>query len=98
VRDRPARALDFASLTAMCDVFFPRIWRRRAKFTPIGTVSMTVYFHADGEQLVRSGAGYLLGQAQAQGLRAGYFDQAAQMWDESGTLLATTHQVVYYKE
>src|SRR6478672_10912737 len=46
VRDNPPRPLDFASLTALSDVFFPRIWLRRAKFVPIGTVSMTVYFHA----------------------------------------------------
>jgi acyl-CoA thioesterase len=98
VRDEPARPLDFTSLTALSDVFFPRIWRRRAKFTPIGTVTMTVYFHAGGHQLEASGAGYLLGQAQAQAFHSGYFDQTAQMWNEAGDLLATSHQVVYYKE
>ena len=25
------------------------------------------------------------------------FDQTAQLWSEAGTLLATTHQVVYFK-
>jgi acyl-CoA thioesterase len=30
VRDDPPRPLDFASLTALADVFFPRIWLRRA--------------------------------------------------------------------
>jgi hypothetical protein len=29
VRDEPPRPLDFASLAALCDVFFPRIWLRR---------------------------------------------------------------------
>jgi len=98
VRDNPPRPLDFASLTAMADVFFPRIWRRRAKLTPLGTVSMTVYFHCSSAQLQATGAGYLLGQAQAQAFRDGYFDQTAQLWNESGHLLATTHQLVYYKE
>lgn len=98
VRDNPARPLDFASLTALADVFFPRIWRRRATMTPIGTVSMTIYFHADEAQLQATGAGYLLGQAEAQAFRSGYFDQTAQLWNEAGELLATTHQVVYYKE
>lgn len=98
VRDQPQRPLDFASLTALSDVFFPRIWRRRATLTPIGTVSMTVYFHADAAQLAATGSGYLLGQAQAQAFQNGYFDQTAQLWNEAGTLLATTHQVVYYKE
>ncbi|MEO5669192.1 MAG: thioesterase family protein [Ramlibacter sp.] len=98
VRDQPARPLDFASLTAMSDVFFPRIWRRRAKFTPLGTVTMTVYFHAGRAELDATGTGYLLGQAQGQGFRNGYFDQTAQMWNEAGELLVTTHQVVYFKE
>src|SRR6185369_4727048 len=98
VRDNPPRPLDFASLTALADVFFPRIWRRRATMTPIGTVSMTIYFHAGQAQLQAAGSGYLLGQAQAQAFRDGYFDQTAQLWNEAGDLLATSHQVVYYKE
>ncbi|HSV54941.1 MAG TPA: thioesterase family protein [Burkholderiaceae bacterium] len=98
VRDEPPRALDFASLTALSDVFFPRIWRRRATMTPIGTVTMTIYFHAGAAQLAATGSGYLLGQAQAQAFRNGYFDQTALLWNEAGELLVTTHQVVYYKE
>jgi len=98
VRDAPARPLDFASLTALADVSFPRLWLRRAKLTPLGTVSMTVYFHAGADQLRATGDGYLLLQARGQGFRGGYFDHAGQLWNEAGELLATTHQVVYYKE
>jgi acyl-CoA thioesterase len=98
MRDEPARPLDYLSLTALCDVYFPRIWRRRATFVPIGTVTMTVYFHAQAGQLQDTADGWLLGQAQASNFGAGYFDQAAQVWSEAGILLATTHQVVYYKE
>ncbi len=82
----------------MADVFFPRVWLRRATRVPAGTVSMTVYFHAGAAQLADTGTGWLLGQAQAQGFRNGFFDQAAQVWNQAGALLATTHQVVYYKE
>jgi len=98
LRDDPPRPLDFASLTALSDVFFPRVWHRRALLVPIGTVSMTVYYHADAALLLRTGSGYLLGQTQAQAFRKGYFDQTAQLWTEAGQLLVTTHQVVYYKE
>lgn len=98
VRDEPVRPLDFASLTAMADVFFPRVWLRRATRVPAGTVSMTVYFHADVAQLAATGTGWLLGQAQGQGFRNGFFDQTAQVWNQAGVLLATTHQVVYFKE
>lgn len=97
MRDNPPRPLDFASLTALSDVFFPRVFMRRATLVPVGTVTMTVYFHTDTAQLQASGNGYLLGQARAQAFRNGYFDQAAQLWNEAGVMLATTHQVVYYK-
>lgn len=98
VRDEPARALDFAALAALCDVFFPRVWLRRARRVPAGTVGMTVYFHADAAQLARQGDRHLLAQASAQAFRNGYFDQTAQLWDAEGSLLATSHQIVYYKE
>jgi acyl-CoA thioesterase len=98
VRDDPPRPLDFASLAAVCDVFFPRIWLRRARQTPLGTVSMTVYFHADAAELQTAGTGYLLAQARGQGFGSGYFDHTGQLWSEQGALLATTHQVMYYKE
>ncbi len=97
VRDTPARALDFASLTALADVFFPRLFVRRATAVPVGTVTMTVYFHADSAQLQATGSGYLLAQAKAQAFRNGYFDHTAQLWNEAGVLLATTQQVAYYK-
>ncbi|MDB5859103.1 MAG: hypothetical protein JWQ76_2792 [Ramlibacter sp.] len=98
VRDEPPRPLDFPSLTALADVFFPRLWLRRARLTPLGTVSFTVYFHAGSEQLRATDSGYLLIQARGQGFGGGYFDHAGQLWNEAGELLATTHQVVYYKE
>ena len=98
MRDHPPRPLDFASLAALADVFYPRVWRRRATLVPVGTVSMTVYFHAGPAELAATGTGHVLGQAQAQAFGRGYFDQTAQLWNEAGDLLATSHQVVYYKE
>ncbi len=98
IRDEPARPLDFSSLVAMADGFFPRVWLRRALLVPAGTVSLTVYFHAGPEQLLETGTGFLLAQARGQGYCNGFFDQAGQLWNERGTLLATTHQLVYYKE
>lgn len=97
VRDDPPRPLDFPALAAMSDVFYPRVWLRRATRVPAGTVSITTYFHADSGQLAQTGAGFLLAQARAQAFRNGFFDQTAQLWSESGLLLATSTQMVYYK-
>jgi len=98
MRDAPVRPLDFCALAAMADIFFPRVWLRRARQVPAGTVSITVYFHAGSALLAETGTGYLLGQARAQEFRNGFFDQSAQLWNEAGHLLATSHQIVYYKE
>jgi len=98
VRDEPPRPLDFPALAAMADVFYPRVWLRRATHVPAGTVSITTYFHADSGQLAQTGEGFLLGQARAQAFRNGFFDQTAHIWSEAGALLATSHQMVYYKE
>ncbi len=98
LRDAPARALDFPALAAMADVFFPRVWLRRARLVPAGTVALTVYFHADSALLAATGKGHVLAQARGQGYRNGFFDHNAQLWSEAGDLLATSHQVVYFKE
>ena len=97
VRDEPPRRLDFPALTAMSDVFYPRVWLRRATQVPAGTVSITTYFHADSGQLAENGEGFLLAQARAHAFRNGFFDQSAQLWSEAGVLLATSTQIVYYK-
>ena len=98
VRDDPPRLLDAASLAAMCDVFYPRVYLRRAMRVLAGTVSMTIYFHASTAEMAENGLGYLFAQGQAQAFRHGFFDQTAQLWSAGGLLLATSHQLVYYKE
>ena len=98
MRDAPARGIDFCSLAAMADIFFPRVYLRRALRVPAGTVALTLYFHAEAAQLAESGSAYLLGQARGQSFRNGFFDQSSQLWNEAGLLLATTNQIVYYKE
>jgi acyl-CoA thioesterase len=98
VRDSAGRPLDYPSIAAYSDIFFPRIWLRRPKHVPAGTVSMTVYFHADAEQIAQTGAGFVLAQARGQVFRDGFFDQSGCLWNQAGTVLATTHQLVYFKE
>ncbi|HEY0916602.1 MAG TPA: hypothetical protein VGE22_17135, partial [Solimonas sp.] len=63
-----------------------------------GTVSMTVYFHADAAALAAQGERELLAHARGQRFHGGFFDQAAEIWSPEGLLLATSNQVVYFKE
>ncbi|HEY4066637.1 MAG TPA: thioesterase family protein [Burkholderiaceae bacterium] len=97
VRDEPPRPLDFASLAAICDSFFPRIFVRRRQSVPIGTVSLTTYFHADAAMLAAQAERPVLGSARALNFRNGYFDQSAEVWSDAGALLASTHQIVYFR-
>lgn len=97
-RDDPPRVLDHCAIAALADLFFPRIFLRRRRRVPVGTVSMTTYFHASAAQLRECGTSFVLGQARGQVYQDGFFDHTAQLWSESGAPLATSSQIVYYKE
>lgn len=96
--DDPPRPLDFASLAAICDAFFPRIFLRRPAFTPIGTVSLTIYFHADTAMLAAQATRPVLGMAWASHFGNGMFDEHVEVWSDDRHLLASAHQIVYYRE
>lgn len=98
VRHDAARELDFTGLTALSDIFYPRVFLRRGKPVPAGTISMTTYFHVDGDELARLGEDFILGTAEGQQFARGYFDQRAQLWSRDGVLLCTSNQIVYYKD
>lgn len=97
VRDRARRRVDYPALAALCDIFYPRVFLRRGAFLPSGTISLTTYFHADQQQLDALGDDFVLATAHANRFANGYFDQSAQVWTRAGGLLATTHQIVYFK-
>ncbi|MFN0184186.1 MAG: acyl-CoA thioesterase [Aquabacterium sp.] len=97
LRDEPPRPLDFPALAALCDVFYPRIFRRRGQPTPAGTVSFTVYFHADTSALAAVGPRHVLARAVGQHYGLGFSDQAGLVWSPDGALLASTHQMMYFK-
>ncbi|HVL01000.1 MAG TPA: thioesterase family protein, partial [Dongiaceae bacterium] len=98
VRDEPPRPLDFLTLMAISDVFFPRTFIRQQKLGVAGTVSITTHFHADAETLARQGDRSLLAAARGQRFHRNYFDQIAELWSDGGELLATSSQMVYFKD
>lgn len=96
--DKPRRALDFLSLTALCDTFFPRIMTRKQSLIKAGTISLTIYFHCNEHTLAELRSSWVIGEADANKYYGGHFDQSAYIWSEDGTLLATSTQLVYFKE
>lgn len=98
IGDRPARPVDFLALTSYADTFFARIFHVRGALVPIGTVSMTVYFHADAAEVAAVGSGPVLGVSDGKSFSKGYSDQTVEMWSRDGRLLATSTQLVYYRD
>lgn len=98
IRDEPPRPLDAPALAAICDAFYPRVFRRRQRFVPAGTVSLTVQFHADAAELAAQGTRPVLALARGLRFSKGFHDQRAEVWGEGGRLLATSSQLVYYRD
>lgn len=98
MRDVPERKLDFVSLVSMSDAFFARPFHVLGKLIQVGTVSMTTYFHCDEDDLAGIGEDYLLGVADAKVFDKGYSDQAAEIWSRDGKLLATSQQILYFRD
>lgn len=98
LRDEPPRPLDFPALASLCDAFFPRVFSRRRVFAPASTVSLTTYFHADAALLAAQGTQHVLGVARGLAFRNGFHDQSAEIWGQNEQLLASTHQMVYFRE
>ena len=94
----PPRPMDFVGLAALTDIFFGRIIHVRQRMVPFGTVSLTSYFHATEADLVELGTAPVLGTADARIFDRGYHDQSAELWSSGGRLLATSHQLVYYRD
>ncbi|GAA4743270.1 thioesterase family protein [Gordonia alkaliphila] len=101
LRDVPERSLDYPSLASIADSFYPRAFLRHGTFMPAGTISLTTYFHATPAELTAQGSDHLLITARGVRFGNGHFDQDGQIWSGAGddaVLLATTHQLVYFKD
>ncbi|HEY6355713.1 MAG TPA: thioesterase family protein [Burkholderiaceae bacterium] len=96
--DDPPRALNYLSLTALCDVFFVRAFHVRGTLVPAGTATMTVHFHASAAEIAAQGPSPVLGTVDAHTFTRNFGDQIAQIWSSQGRLLATTTQMTWFKE
>jgi Thioesterase-like superfamily len=91
------RKIDALSLMSMSDAFFGRVFHARGELMPFGTVSLTTYFHADAEDLAAEDITRVLAVADARIFHKSYGDQIGELWSPHGRLLATTHQIAYFK-
>jgi ubiquinone biosynthesis protein len=66
----------------------------RMNGVPISQVDRLREAGVDIAKLARDGVTIFFTQV----FRDGFFDQSGYLWSEAGTMLATTHQLVYFKE
>src|SRR3982074_1991690 len=97
IGDRVPRKIDLLSLLSMSDAFFGPTFHARRELLPFGTVSLTTYFHADAEDLAAEDITRVLAVADAKIFHKSYGDQSGELWSPNGRLLATTHQIAYFK-
>jgi acyl-CoA thioesterase len=98
LRHSTPRQLDFPGLMCMSDAFFVRMIQVRNTFPPMGTVSISTYFHCDAAALAAQGDDFLLCNVDSRVFRDTFHDQSAELCSRDGTLLANTHQIVWYAE
>jgi acyl-CoA thioesterase len=98
MKDKPARPLDYLSLACMSDAFIIRSFLVRPKMVATGTVTLTTYFHGNAETMAAQGTDPLLCVVDAHVFNDGFADQLAYLWGKDGKLLATSQQIVWYKE
>lgn len=98
IGDVPPRKPDFPAIAAHCDSFIPRLFVRKGAASPVSTVSLSINFHIDSASLDAIPGSFVFGQARANGFHDGFYDQEGRLWSENGLLLATTHQMVWFKD
>ena len=96
LRHADGRPWDYAALVSASDTFFPRSFLRAGQWLPAGTITITTYVSADAHVLESAGTDILC-SARAQWFGSGLHDQTAQLWTQSGEVLAVSHQLVYSK-
>lgn len=96
LNDRVPRRLDWLSLAALSDAFFPRVLHARGIGAKMGTVTLSTYFHVDEAELAAQGTTPVLGVADGDRFCRNFQDQRIQLWGRDGRLLAVGAQVLWY--
>ena len=98
LRDRRPRPLDYLALASMADAFAPRVFVMRGTRAPAATVSLSTYFLAGQAELAAQGARPIFGTAQPRAAGQGFHDQSVELWSDAKSLLAVSHQLVWFKD
>ncbi len=97
VREESGRAIDAVQLAYLADVGAPRIFLRSSGPRPSSTLTLSIYFHATGEDLAAVGDDYILAELNGTRAEASTFGSRGELWSRQGELLATMEQLCWFK-
>lgn len=97
VRMVSGRPHDHVQLAYLADQYAPRSFYWGEGMRPSATLTMSVYFHATAADLAEAATGYLLNEATGTRGARNTSGQQARLWSPTGTLLATTEQLAWYR-
>jgi acyl-CoA thioesterase len=96
VRARQGR-MDKALLGVLADASPPRVLHALGEVMNT-TLCLTVYFHATAEKLAEVGGDYILVEYEGRVGGGGASDERSSYWSRDGQLLATSEQLVWYRD
>lgn len=97
VRELSGRPVDHLTLAYLADQFPPRSFFWGGGPRPSATLTMSVYFHATPEELAAVGDDYICNEAVGSRGESSTSGQHARQWSRTGTLLATSEQLAWYR-
>ncbi len=97
VRDLSGRPLDHLQLAYLADQYAPRSFYWGPGRRPAATLTMSTYFLATNDEIAAAGDDYLLIEADGTRGEQATSGQHAWLWSRPGVLLATTHQLSWYR-
>ena len=97
IKESDGRPLDRVSLFSMLDTPMPRTFFVSDTPRMGSTVSMSCYIYATDEDITAAGSDYLLLRIDGATARNSVTDSRVELWSQSGTLLATSNQIGFFR-
>ena len=91
------RAIDAVQLAYLADIGAPRVFYISSGPRPSATLTLSLYIHATPEELALCGDGYVLSDMVGTRIESSTVGSKANMWSQSGALLATTEQLCWFR-
>lgn len=97
IKETDDRPLDRVSIISICDSPMPRSFFLSDELRTGSTVSMGTYIYASDEDIAAVGSEYVLLRADGASTRNSMNDQRVELWSKTGTLLATSNQIGFFR-